>query len=255
MGTPTLHTRKALDNAVAPAVEGPSHTDRCTGPSIEIPTHSNEENPMDTIVQQVDEAVNVTHVAQPTTPCTLTWCAHDCRWEPDGSGWSRYHQGDVDGQIRIVASEFCYGDSEDGIDPAEISILHPDFVGLSPAIGKLATALARASALIHSAGEQESVTTRYEEGAPDEYWETVANVGAIAAAEWTCESLEGVEQPTTVRVQRQGAVHNDGSDLMDDGVRVDCEVDMFGTHYLSAEAARQFAGLLLTAADALEAGA
>lgn len=208
-----------------------------------------------TIVQQVDAAVNVTHVAQPTTPCALAWCAHDCRWERDGSGWSRYHQGDVDDEIRIMASEFCYGDSEDGIDHAEISILHPDFIGLPPAIGKLATALARASALIHSAGERESETIRFEEGTPDEYWETVTKIGVVSTGEWTSESVEGVEQATTVRVQRQGAVHDDGSELMDDSIRVDFEVDMFGTHFLSAEAARQFAGLLLTAADALEAGA
>ncbi|TFF03723.1 hypothetical protein [Cellulosimicrobium funkei] len=208
---------------------------------------------MDTIVQQVNEAVNVTPVAKPTTSCALSWCAHNCEWEPDGSGWSRYHQGDVDNEIRIIASEFCYGDSEDGVDPAEISILHPDFIGLPPAIGKLATALARASALVHCAGEQESETTRYEDGTPDEYWETVTKIGVVSTGEWTCESVEGVEQATAVRVQRQGAVHNDGSDLMNDGIRVDFEVDMFGSHFLSAEAARQFAGLLLTAADALEA--
>lgn len=96
------------------------------------------------------------------------------------------------------------------------------------------------------------VEERHEEGEVDEWWERVATIGTVAGDEWTAETIKGVDGATVVAVQTQGDVHSDGSDLMDDGVRLEIDTDFCKLHYLSTDAARDLARLLNEAADLLD---
>lgn len=110
----------------------------------------------------------------------------------------------------------------------------------------------RSTTMRTTTSSPEWLEERFEEGSEDEYWERVAIIGTVVGGEWTAETIKGIDGATKVAVQTQGDVHGDGSDLMDDGVRLEIDTDFCNLHFLSAQAARDLARLLNEAADLLD---